>query len=611
MALARKDVGAILVSKGYLTEDQLAQVKVAQKNAPGEIGKIAIDFGFVTEKQVVEAKAEAYNILFFDFEKSKNSIDAKVAVLIPEHVARRHKAIALGKKKDRYFVCISNPNNVAALQDIKLSLGGAQIQVCIGVEDEIIDAIGFFYKTGSGSLVPVQTGEGDLVSQYNEEGELVSATTGEGELAGKEEKEAGLSAEVRQNLAVMGASDTGDDEEEAETDEQNTAPIVRLAYSIIQLAIKDGASDIHVEPQRDNVRVRYRIDGVLHEVMPLPKYVDKPLTSRFKIMSEMNIAERRAPQDGRIAIMLEKKDYDLRVNCLPTVYGEKIVMRILDKSSVLLGLNKLGFNADVQASLEEIITQPNGMLLMTGPTGSGKTTTLYSILHKLNTIEKNILTVEDPVEYQLPGIAQVHVNKKAGLTFATALRAFLRQDPDIIMVGEMRDLETASIAIESALTGHFVLSTLHTNDAPSSVIRLADMGVEEYLISATVVGILAQRLARRICNNCKTSYEVPASTLRRFGYKDLDDNQMVTLYRGVGCEKCRNTGYKGRCGIHELLTVNDEVREHIVRKSPVSNIREAAKAGGMHELKEDGLMKVLEGVTTPDEVMRVVFTAGA
>lgn len=594
MALARKDVGEILVSKGYMTQDQLNQVRVAQKNAPGEIGKIAMEFGFVTEKQVIECKAEAYNMLFFDFVKSMNSIDPKVAVTIPEHIARRCKAIALGKKKDRVFVCFANPNDLKAVQDVKLSLSGAQIQVCIGTEDEITDAIGKFYKSTSegGSLVPVH---------QQDQSELVQ----------KDDKGSALTSEVRKDLVEMIDDSAVDDEDDESSDEQNTAPIVRLAYSIIQLAIKDGASDIHVEPQRDNVRVRYRIDGVLHEVMPLPKYVDKPLTSRFKIMSDMNIAERRAPQDGRIGIMLDKKDYDLRVSCLPTVYGEKIVMRILDKSSVLLGLNKLGFNADVQSELEEIITQPNGMLLMTGPTGSGKTTTLYSILHKLNTIEKNILTVEDPVEYQLPGIAQVHVNKKAGLTFATALRSFLRQDPDIIMVGEMRDYETASIAIESALTGHFVLSTLHTNDAPSSVIRLADMGVEEYLISATVVGILAQRLARRICNNCKTSYEVKASELRRFGYKDLDDDDVVTLYRGVGCEKCRNTGYKGRCGIHELMTVNDEVREHIVRKSPVSNIREAAKAAGMHELKEDGLMKVLEGITTPDEVMRVVFTAGA
>lgn len=592
MALARKDVGEILVTKGYMTQEQLEQVRAAQKNAPGDLGKIAVELGFVNEKQVIEAKAESFNYLFFDFEKSSKTIDPKIATLIPEHVARKYKAIALGKKHERVFVCICTPGDNVALQDIKLSIGAQNIQICLGSEDEIMQAIDKYYKS---------TSEGGLIVPVHEE----ENETG---LAKKETNT--LSSEIRQDIANLGAVTGNLGEDEGDGDEQNTAPIVRLAYSIIKLAIEDGASDIHVEPQRDNVRVRYRIDGVLHEVMPLPKYVDKPLTSRFKIMADMNIAEKRAPQDGRIGIMLDKKDYDLRVSCLPTVHGEKIVMRILDKSSVLLGLNKLGFSHELQSEIEELISQPNGMILLTGPTGSGKTTTLYSFLHKLNTIEKNILTVEDPVEYQLPGIAQVHVNRKAGLTFSTALRSFLRQDPDIIMVGEIRDKETADIAVESALTGHLLLSTLHTNDAPSAIIRLADMGVEEYLIAATTVAIVAQRLARRICPKCKTPYEVPAGELRRFGLKNMEDDELVTLYRGVGCDSCKNTGYKGRCGIHELLSVNDEVRELIVRKAPVSNIREAAKANGMNELREDGLLKVLEGITTPDEVMRVVFTAG-
>ena len=285
-------------------------------------------------------------------------------------------------------------------------------------------------------------------------------------------------------------------------------------------------------------------------------------------------------------------------------------MRILDKTSVLLGLNKLGFTPEVQSKLEEIVAQPNGMFLTTGPTGSGKTTTLYSVLHKINSVEKNIITVEDPVEYQLAGVSQVQINKKAGLTFSTALRSFLRQDPDIIMVGEMRDLETAQIAVEASLTGHLVLSTLHTNDAPSAVMRLADMGIETYLIAATVQGIMAQRLCRKVCPNCKEPYRVPASFLTKFGYKQDDPNAQVTLYEGKGCEECRYKGYKGRIGLYELMTMNEEIAELVVRRAPVADIRDAAKANGMLELREDGLLKILEGMTTPDEVMRVVFTAG-
>jgi type IV pilus assembly protein PilB len=421
----------------------------------------------------------------------------------------------------------------------------------------------------------------------------------------------GLDASLRQAIAGYGArEEISDDDTETMAKQSEEAPIIRIAYTIIQQAIRDGASDIHVEPDKRSVRVRYRIDGVLHEVMPLPKYIDKPLMSRFKIMSDMNIAERRIPQDGRIGVVLDKKDYDLRVSCLPTVHGEKIVMRILDKSSILIGINKLGFVGDVQAQIEELVSQPNGMFLCTGPTGSGKTTTQYAVLHKLNTIEKNIITIEDPVEYQLSGISQVQVHKKAGLTMASALRSFLRQDPDIIMVGEIRDLETASIAVEASLTGHLVLSTLHTNDAPSAVIRLTDMGIEPYLVSATVIGVLAQRLGRRICENCKKPYQVPANELRKFGFKPNDPDEMVTLYRGEGCDLCRKTGYKGRIGIHELMRINDEIAELMVRRAPLSDIREAAKAFGMHELKEDGLEKVLQGITTPEEVMRVVFTAG-
>jgi len=423
-----------------------------------------------------------------------------------------------------------------------------------------------------------------------------------------------FNADIRGAIALAGAGRrTAEDELDSEADAEKMAeqaPIIKLANALIQQAVADRASDIHVEPQHRSVRVRYRIDGVLQEAMTVPRNLMAPLISRLKIMADMNIAERRIPQDGRIEVRHSGKEYDLRVSSIPTPFGEKIVMRILDKSSVMLGLQKIGFTEENQVKIEELVTQPNGMFLCTGPTGSGKTTTQYSVLNKLNTVGVNIITAEDPVEYQLNGIAQVQMNRKAGLTFATALRAFLRQDPDIIMVGEMRDLETAEIAIEAALTGHLVLSTLHTNDAPSATLRMIDMGVEPYLITATVIGVLAQRLGRKIDVESKEAYEVVAADLRRFGLQYTDPDEKITLYRGVPAESNRMTGYKGRTGIHELMIMNAEIAELVVRRAPLHDIKEAAKANGMKELREDGLEKVLGGVTDPQEVMRVVFTAG-
>jgi len=387
------------------------------------------------------------------------------------------------------------------------------------------------------------------------------------------------------------------------------APIIRIVNAIIQQAIQDGASDIHLEPQRRNLRVRYRIDGVLHEIMQVPQYIQAPLISRAKIMADMNIAERRIPQDGRIHVRMNKKTYDLRVSSIPTTNGEKIVMRILDTQSVMIGLEKLGLYPDTEAQLRDLASQPNGMLLSSGPTGSGKTTTQYSLLNILNQPEVNIITIEDPVEYQLPGLSQVHVNRKAGLSFANALRSFLRQDPDIIMVGEMRDLETAEIAIQASLTGHLVLSTLHTNDAPTIVTRLIDMGVEPFLVSATLIGGLAQRLARRICTNCKEPYKPSREHLMRFGFNP-DEHPDVTFYHGRGCELCRHTGFKGRLGLFELMRMNEEIADLVVRRAPLSEIKAAARANGMKTLQEDGFQKCIDGLTTVQEVMRVVFTAG-
>jgi type IV pilus assembly protein PilB len=358
--------------------------------------------------------------------------------------------------------------------------------------------------------------------------------------------------------------------------------------------------------------VRYRIDGVLSDGMQLPKKVNMPLTSRFKIISNMDIAEKRVPQDNRISMTVSGKDYDFRVSTLPTVYGEKIVMRVLDKGGINVGLNKLGFLEHNLMLLEDMCSRTYGIILVTGPTGSGKSTTLYSVLNQINTGDNNIITIEDPVEYELSGINQCGVNVRAGMTFAAGLRAMLRQDPDVIMVGEMRDTETATIAMEAALTGHLVLSTLHTNDAPSAPTRLMDMGVEPFLISSSIIGILAQRLVRVSCTNCKEPYQVPKKDLMRYGFQlpqtMIDDpSELVTLYRGTGCDKCKKSGFKGRTGIHELLVLTDDLRDMILKEAPAHLLRQEAVKNGMKVLQDDALAKVLLGVTTLDEVVRVIY----
>lgn len=588
MATVRKSLGEYLVERGYVTREQLEQAQKIQRSSGGDLGRILVDNQWATPAQVAEARAQELGVPFVDL--NTYTIDPSAVNVVPERIARQHKVVPIVKDGNVLTVAMSDINNVLAFDDLRL-VSRCTIRPALASADAIDDAINRAYQSVVGKAPEA------------------AAQTAAAPVGG------GMIAQIKADIAQVGVGmDVDEEDVESAVRVAEEAPIVRIANTIIQQAVKERASDIHVEPQERGVRIRYRIDGVLHEIMTLPKYIQAPLLSRYKIMAEMNIAERRLPQDGRIPIRVEGKDYDLRVSCIPvhlsSGMGEKIVMRILDKTSILIGLEKLGFTAEVQAQLEELVVQPNGMVLSTGPTGSGKTTTQYSVLHKLNSIEKNIITIEDPVEYQLPGVSQVQVNRKAGLTFANALRSFLRQDPDIIMVGEMRDLETAEIAIEASLTGHLVLTTLHTNDAPSAVIRMVDMGVEPYLISATVIGVLAQRLARRLCPHCKEPYEVPAADLRRFGFRPERPDQMVTLWRGRGCEACRYTGFRGRIGVFELMRVNDEIAELIVRRAPLADIRDAAKANGMHELREDGLLKVLEGVTTPDEVMRVVFTAG-
>lgn len=592
MAIERKPMAKYLIDKGYLKPDQLDEaMKVQEQTKNPNLGKILVDLGMVGEREVTEAQAQEAGFPFVDLDNV--SLESSAVNVVPDRIAKQHSVIPVRKDGTMLWVAMSNPNNLEAIDAVRFA-SGCIVKPAVAVPGAIEDAIKKYYGSGDGSGAAAAPSNGAVKDE-------------------KKENSAGISALVAQAQVTRDAdygSMPGEKGEDDGAELAEQAPIIKLANAVIQTGIIDRASDVHVEPQERNVRIRYRIDGVLMEAMTVPKNLQAPLLSRLKIMAEMNIAERRVPQDGRIEVRHQGQEFDLRVSSIPTPFGEKIVMRILDKGNAMIGLSKLGFTEANQAEIEELISQPNGMFLCTGPTGSGKTTTQYSVLNMLNSVERNIITVEDPVEYQLGGLSQVQVNKKAGLTFGTALRAFLRQDPDIIMVGEMRDLETAEIAIEASLTGHLVLSTLHTNDAPSATLRMIDMGVEPYLISATVVGVLAQRLGRRIDPNHKESHEVREIDLRRFGFPVKNPEAMVTLYRGIPHEDNRMTGFKGRTGFHELMVMNGEIAEMVVRRAPLNDIKAAAKANGMKELREDGLEKVLLGQTTPDEVMRVVFTAG-
>lgn len=572
-----------LLDKGFLKQEQLAEAtKVQQQTKERDLGKVLVQLNMVGEREVLQGKAQEMNLGFVDLDRVE--VESSARNVVPERIVKAHSVIPVKKDAGVLYLAMANPSNIQAMDDVRMA-SGLRVQPVLAVPGAIEDAIRKYYS-GSTTAAPTPATEPTAANMN-------------------------FNADLRTAIAQAGVQQRDDDITDSDAEKMaEQAPIIRLANALIQQAIVDRASDIHVEPQVKSVRVRYRVDGVLMEAMAVPRNLMAPLISRFKIMADMNIAERRVPQDGRIEVRHNNKDFDLRVSSIPTPFGEKVVMRILDKSSVMIGLNKLGFTDENMLKIEEIVSQPNGMFLCTGPTGSGKSTTLYSCLNILNTVGVNIVTAEDPIEYQLPGVNQVQMNRKAGLTFATALRSFLRQDPDIMMVGEIRDLETAEIAIEASLTGHMVLSTIHTNDAPSTTLRMVDMGVEPYLIAATVTGILAQRLGRRIDNEHKEPYDVSAADLMRFGFKPTDAEQSVTLYRGVPHEDNRMTGYRGRTGFHELMAMNAEIAEMVVRRTPVNDIRDAAKANGMKELREDGLGKVLAGVTTPEEVMRVVFTAG-
>jgi type IV pilus assembly protein PilB len=591
----RRTVLDVLKEQGKLTDEQIQAVLQAQQQAVGQpLERIIVDLGFASETDVLAAQARLLGVQYVDLNKVRPDESAISVVLskVPANYLREKKCIPIRIEQNRLWVAMVNPRDIVTIDELRMRTGlvivpllASQSQIEAALEELPMQG-----PTPAATVPPPGRGTGlgfsvdDLLKQIDAERYGGEAATGP--LAGQ--------------IARVDATDVEAAQE---------APIIRLVDTILREAIRNEATDIHIEPMQNAVRVRFRIDGILHEVLRLPKWLAAPLIARIKILGDMDVAEKRVPQDGRMRIEMQKKRFDVRISTIPTVNGEKAVLRLLDQTSPLMGLEKLGLWEDDLAKVEYLISQPYGMILSTGPTGSGKTTTQYSILHRLNTTEVNILTIEEPVEYEVQGINQVHVNRKAGVTFATALRAFLRQDPDIILIGEIRDLETADVAFQAALTGHLVLSTLHTNDAPTAATRLIEMGVEPFLISAAVIGVIAQRLARRICTNCKEPYKYPEELLMRFG-TDLSELNGKELYRGRGCENCRYTGYRGRIGIFEVFVMNTEIADLILRRAPISEIRDAAVASGMTTLLQDGWRKVLAGITTPQEVLRVVTTVG-
>ena len=523
------------------------------------LGYTLVKLGFVEETEVTKMLARQYRMPAVDL--SRFEVDAKILKLIPPDIALKYTVLPLKREGRTLTVAISDPNNVAAIEDIKF-ITRCDIFPVIAGEYTLRNALERYYQQSDAQL---QT----LLKDIEEESDL--------EVVEEETDE-----EVK-------AQDLADD-----------APVVKLINAILTDAVKRGASDIHVEPFEHEMRVRYRVDGALHEVMKPPIKMRAALTSRLKIMASLNIAERRVPQDGRIKLKFGSKVIDYRVSTLPVLFGEKIVLRILDKGNLTLDLQKFGFEQKAEADLLKAILNPYGMVLVTGPTGSGKTTTLYSALSRINTIDVNIMTAEDPVEYNLMGINQVLVRNDVGMTFAAALKAFLRQDPNIIMVGEIRDLETGSIAIKAALTGHLVLSTLHTNDAPSTITRMVDMGIEPFNVASAVNLIVAQRLVRRICVGCKTEHNYTAEEMHAFGV----DAKLKPFYKGQGCDTCAGSGYKGRQGLYEVMSLSSPMRRAILKGGSTEELRDLAVSEGMLTLRMDGMMKVKKGVTTLEEVVK-------
>jgi type IV pilus assembly protein PilB len=563
-------LGELLTKASLITQDQLKEALKLQKETGGKLGETLIKLGFVSEEDITECLSQQFGVPSINL--AHFEIDSGVIKLIPADVARKYNILPVNKTGATITIAMADPTNVFAMDDIKF-MTGYNVEPVVASELGIKAAIDNYYGTTS-SLELKKVME-DLQTQENAD------------------------------LEVMEEDEELDVEALAEGAEE--APVVKLVNLILTDAIKRGASDIHIEPYEKEFRVRFRIDGILYEIMNPPLKLRDAMTSRMKILAKLDISEKRLPQDGRIKLKMKlndkNKELDFRVSVLPTLFGEKIVMRLLDKDNLRLDMTKLGFEAESLVKFEEAIFKPWGMVLVTGPTGSGKTNTLYSALAKVNSPEVNIMTAEDPVEFNLPGINQVQMKEAIGLNFAATLRSFLRQDPNIILVGEIRDFETAEIAIKAALTGHLVLSTLHTNDAPSTISRLMNMGIEPFLVATSVQLIAAQRLARRICASCREEVEVTQQALLNLGYKK-DEVAGIKVFKGRGCDKCNNTGYKGRVGLVEVMVIDDEIRELILSGGTSIDIKKKAAEGGMISLRRSGLIKIKEGITTIEEVVR-------
>lgn len=557
-----KPLGEILKEKGVITEARLQEVLREGKRTNTRVGKVLVNLGYATEEDIANALAVQYQLPAVML--SKIILDSSIVKIIPETLARRYMIIPVALEANTLSVAMLDPLNVFAVDELK-RLTKYEIQPLVTTDTEISKAINQYYGAEASFDEVVKKAAG------------VELLKGEAEAPEKLEKIATESS------------------------------IVQLVNMLITRAVNDAASDIHIEPDEDTLRVRVRIDGVLHEAAVFPLKLHPAVISRVKVLGELDIAEKRLPQDGRFITKVGSRDVDIRVSTLPTIFGEKAVMRLLDKSAVVLDMEHLTPLPDTLEVLKKVIHRPFGMLILTGPTGSGKTTTAYTLLSLLNTIDKNVVTVEDPVEYHLKRINQVQVNPKAGVTFASALRHILRQDPDIVMIGEIRDKETAEIAIHAALTGHFVLSTLHTNDATGTVTRLLDMGIEPYLVSSAVTAIVAQRLVRRICDNCKVRYDAPAKMLEELGVR-FPEGATPHFFKGAGCPACKGNGLKGRIGIYEVLLLDDEVRSLILAKADASKILESARKRGFKPLRVQGVRAALAGHTTIEEVLQATQT---